>query len=81
MDEELHREFLLQAMRAAMLRCKVMHADLETVSVALKGEMIGADTAVAWIRDAGLLGMVGALPHAIGRLASTMETENAQDPA
>jgi len=83
-DEAKHVEFLLQAMRAAMLRCKLLHADLETISVALKGELIGADTAVQWIRDANLLWLVGAIPEAVGQIASTpksSENENAATSA
>ena len=50
-EEESHKAFLLAALRAASLRCKVMEADVNTIGVALKGDLIGADTAVAWIRD------------------------------
>jgi hypothetical protein len=67
--EELHRDFLLAALRAASLRCKTWDADLTTIGVALKGDLIGNDTAVRWIRDAGLLNMVGAIPEEVGRVA------------
>lgn len=69
-DEAKHRDFLLHALRAASLRAKLMDADLTTIGVALKGGLIGADTAVAWIRDAGLSWMVGALPADVGRIAT-----------
>ena len=78
MDEEAqHREFLLTALRAATMRAKLMQADLETIGVALKGNLIGCDTAVAWIRDAGLLFMVGAIPDPIGKIANTTDQANA----
>jgi hypothetical protein len=70
MDEEAqHKEFLLAALRAASLRLKTLDADCVSIGVALKGELIGADTAVAWIRDSGLMWAVGALPAEVGRLA------------
>ena len=45
-----------------------MECDINT-SVALKANLIGSETAVQWIRDAGLLWLVGALPEGIGRIA------------
>ena len=69
-EEEQHREFLLVALRAATVRARLIQADLETVGVALKAGLIGSETAVAWIREAGLLWMVGALPERVGRVAS-----------
>ena len=73
MEEEMHKEFLLQALRAAALRCRVMNADLETIGIALKGNLIGADTAVAWIRESNLMWVVGAIPDAVGKVARTEE--------
>jgi hypothetical protein len=70
-EEQLHREFLLAALRAASARAKLMDADITTIGVALKGNLIGADTAVQWRRDAGLLGMVGAIPEEVGRVAKS----------
>jgi hypothetical protein len=68
-DEEKHKEFLLAALRAASLRAKAMEADINTIGVALKGNLIGADTAVQWIMDAGLLHMVGGIPEEVGQVA------------
>jgi hypothetical protein len=72
-EEESHREFLLQALRAGALRCRVMNADLETIGIALKANLIGADTAVAWIRESNLMWVVGAIPDAVGKVARTAE--------
>ena len=69
-EEEQHKTFLLSALRGASARAKLMDADITTIGVALKAGMIGADTAVQWIRDAGLLWMVGALPEGVGKIAS-----------
>lgn len=68
-EEDQHQTFLLAALRAASLRCKVMNADIETIGIALKGNLIGCDTAVAWIRDSGLLWVVGAIPDPVGKIA------------
>lgn len=69
-EENQHQTFLLAALRAASLRCKVMNADIETIGVALKGGLIGCDTAVSWIRDSGLMWVVGAIPDPVGKIAS-----------
>ncbi len=69
-EDEANRDFLLAALRAASCRAKLMDADITTIGVALKSEMIGCDTAMQWIRDAGLLGMVGAIPEQVGRIGN-----------
>jgi hypothetical protein len=66
--EEQHREWLLAALRAATLRAKAMAADLDTIGIALRGNLIGPETAVKWINDSGLMFLVGALPEAVGRI-------------
>ena len=68
-DEHQHKTFLLAALRAASSRCKTMDLDITTIGVALKGDLIGADTAVAWIRDSGLMWVVGSIPEEVGRIA------------
>ena len=68
-EEEQHKEFLLAALRAASLRAKAIEADITTIGVALKSGMIGCDTAVKWITDAGLLYMVGGMPEQLGQIA------------
>ena len=78
-DEDQHKIFLLAALRAASARCKMLDLDITTIGVALKGDLIGADTAVAWIRDSNLLWLVGAIPEAVGRSVEpriTMEVPN-----
>jgi len=74
---EAHREFLLSALRAASMRAKMMECDINTIGVALKANLIGPETAVQWIRDAGLMWMVGALPKAVGQVAEAGGDDNA----
>ena len=57
--EETHKEFLLAALRAASLRLKTLDADCVSIGVALKGNLIGNETAVAWINNSGLMWAVG----------------------
>jgi hypothetical protein len=71
-DEDTHRDFLLAALRAASVRARLMEADLNTIGVALKGDLISNETAVRWIMEAGLLGMVGAIPEEVGRCAGSI---------
>ena len=80
-EEQQHVEFLLTALRAATARARLMEADITTIGVALKGGLIGADTAVQWIRDAGLLFMVGSIPEEVGRISKANQTESANAQA
>jgi hypothetical protein len=74
-EEDQHKTFLLAALRAASARAKLMDADITTIGIALKGDLIGCETAVAWIRDSGLLGMVGAIPEQVGRAETRIRVE------
>jgi len=65
-ERGVHRDFLLAALRAASARTKAMEADINTIGVALKGDLISCDTAVRWVREAGLLGMIGAYRRIFG---------------
>jgi hypothetical protein len=69
-EEEQHKEFLLAALRAASARARAIPLDIDTIGIALKGDLIGADTAVAWIREANLMWLVGPIPERVGRVAS-----------
>jgi hypothetical protein len=69
-EENQHQTFLLAALRAASLRCKVMEADINSIGIALKSNLIGCDTAVSWIRDSGLMWVVGSIPDAVGKIES-----------
>lgn len=78
--EEQHREFLLAALRAASARAKMIEADINTVGVALRGNMIDAETAVRWIMENGLTWIVGPMPSEVGRVANPIENEPPKVP-
>jgi hypothetical protein len=69
-DDVSHRDFLLQALRAASARAKLIDADITTIGLALKGDLIDPETAVRWIMDSGLLWIVGALPESVGKVSA-----------
>jgi hypothetical protein len=52
------KEFLLSAIRSAVIRAKLDANELSTIGVALSGDMIGPDDAISWLEDIGLVGQV-----------------------
>ena len=72
-EEEKHRKFLLQALRAAAIQAKLWEAELTSIGVALGDDLIGTDSAVQWLRDRNLLWLVQALPEEVGRIAKANE--------
>jgi hypothetical protein len=53
----------------------MIEADINSIGLALKGGLINPETAVRWIMDAQLLGIVGALPEQVGKVAASTEPE------
>jgi hypothetical protein len=58
------REYVLAELRCAVLRARLAALDIECAGIALRSEMIDAETALAWLRDAGALGYVAPEPSA-----------------
>jgi hypothetical protein len=52
-------EYLLQEMRCASLRARLMAADLDAVGLALKGALVTPDQAVELLADCDVLHLVG----------------------
>ena len=73
---EMHREFLLTALRAASLRARMMETDLNAIGLALKHDLIGPATAVRWIVQGGYQHMVGELPDSTAKLVPQQVTTN-----
>lgn len=72
---ERHRDFLLNALRLASLRAKLIDQTVTTIGVALKDGLIGPETAVAWVKDEGLLWWIGNMPETTLKLAPKVEGE------
>lgn len=65
MSDGSHREFLLSALRAASLRAKLFDADVSSIGIALKANMVTPEQAVKWIKDIGALESIGMIPDEI----------------
>ena len=48
-------EFLLACLRAASLRARLVATELDSVGVALRGNLMSHDGAIEWLRDIDLL--------------------------
>ena len=79
MEDNPHREFLLARLRQATLQARLIEAELTSIGVALKGEMIDPECALRWIRDAGLLWMVAPVPPEPAPLPAEPEKETGHD--
>lgn len=69
MSDEIHKDFLLAALRAASLRAKMMEAEISSVGIALKGGMVTVGQSVKWLKDIGALDFVGTIPETIAKEA------------
>jgi hypothetical protein len=74
MDSDSHREFMLAALRVASSRVRLMGNEIDSVGVALGNNLIGAEMAVRWIHDLGLMFLIEPLPPGVGQVA-LMDTE------
>ena len=73
-DEEKHRRFLLQALRAASLEAKLWAEELIHIGQSLKDDVIDTDEAVRWVMDRNLLWLVKMVPEELARIAKAQET-------
>jgi len=55
MSDEGRREFLLAALRAAVLKVKLMENELLAIGVSLKHGMIGPEGVMRWVNEEGLM--------------------------
>ena len=65
MSDCTHREFLLSALRAASLRAKLFDAEINSIGIALRENMITPEQAIKWIKDIGALEAIGTIPDEI----------------
>ena len=54
-DQVRFREYMLAELRCARTRAKMLVNEIETIGVALKGEVIDSETAIQWLKDANAL--------------------------
>ncbi len=67
MSDDMHREFLLSALRSASLRAKMFEVDVNTIGVALKAGMISVAQALEWMKEIGALESMGMVSDEIFR--------------
>jgi len=72
---DTHKEFLLDRLRVATLRCRLMENELLSIGTALRHDMIGPDMAVRWAHDMGVLWLIEPLPGTVGAVAIASITE------
>ena len=53
------KEYLLAEMRCARLRARLLQHDITAIGLALRGDLISSDQAIALLNDAGVLRLVG----------------------
>jgi hypothetical protein len=53
-------EFMLAQLRCAGLRARLIVTEIDSISVALRGNFITPDGALEWLRDAGALDLITA---------------------
>lgn len=59
---EDRREFVLSALRAGSMRCKLMETEINSIGVALKGGLIDWYTAMEWVKEIGAIDLVRYVP-------------------
>jgi len=54
-DNHNHRDFLLASMRVARTNLTTWVAEIDSIGVALRGNLISEETALAWLDELGVL--------------------------
>jgi hypothetical protein len=57
------RDFLLAELKCAELRVRLMTAEIDRIDVALRGDFITTDDAIAWLDECGGLQYVAPTPQ------------------
>lgn len=55
-----YREFLLAELKCAALRSRLVTAEIDSIGVALRGDFITEDEAIAWLHECGGLQFLSA---------------------
>ena len=68
------KEFILAALRGASLRAKLLETEINSIGVALKGDIIDGYTAMQWVKDIGALEFMShILPEETAEIPSTTD--------
>jgi hypothetical protein len=65
MSDDDHKDFLLSALRSASLRARMYEIEIQSIGIALKGDMVSVIEALKWIKDIGAWELVGKIPDEI----------------
>jgi hypothetical protein len=65
------REYLMQVLRAATARAKLISNTLDTIGVALRQKAVSVEDAMVWARDEGILDLLQFGPPSRSTGAST----------
>ena len=63
-------DYLLAELKCAAIRARLLTAEIDSIEVALRGNFISADNAIAWLHEAGAIGLITA-SSAIATLVSS----------
>lgn len=63
-DQE-HKDFVLSILRSASLRARMYEIEINSIGIALKGDMVTVTEALRWIKDIGAWELVGKIPEEI----------------
>lgn len=64
------RDFMLAELRCAALRSRLVAAEIDSIGVALRGNFITEDDAIAWLDDCGALQFLSAPRHDIAEVVT-----------
>ena len=67
-EPDNYRDYVLAEIRCASLRLRLLHSDLVTISVALRGGLISTDDAIEHLQGCDVLRLVASssAPHSAG---------------
>jgi hypothetical protein len=58
--------FILRQLRCAGLRARLIVNQIDSIGIALRDNFIGPDDAIAWLHEAGALGLIVTSPSSAG---------------
>jgi hypothetical protein len=65
MSDDDHKDFVLSALRSASLRARMYEIEIQSIGIALKGDMVSVIEALKWIKDIGAWELIGKIPDEI----------------